>query len=112
MDARTYYEITEDNEWEGETWHFFVPLTPAEASALRTYVEAAGPNYNMSEAPVSDEDIETLTSRPGNTTYLPEYSRCEILDQAIPAFFDSDNDLLYKGGLFRQIKGSPLPPLD
>lgn len=107
--TRLYYEVTENNEWEGETWHFFVPLTEAEVALLRAYIEAAGPAYTLSDEPVSEEEIEECMELEGDTTYLSEYNKCAPLTRALPESFDPDNDLLYKGSLFEVVEHCDSP---
>ena len=106
---RRYYEVSETNEGEGETWHFFVPLSEAEAERLRAYVEAAGPAYRMGKEPTPEITIEVLMGREGSTSYYGEYNRCAPLEQSIPETFDPDNDRLYKGSLFKVVEHC-LPP--
>jgi hypothetical protein len=107
---RQYFEITENNDWEGETWHFFVPLTPNEEQKLRQYVKAGGPAYRMAVEAVALINIEVLMGHEGSTTYYGEFCRCAPLEKPIPDAFDSENDQLYKGGLFKVLEQC-LPPV-
>jgi hypothetical protein len=109
---RQYFEITENNDWEGETWHFFVPLAPDEELKLRQYVKAAGSAYRMAAEPTPLITIEVLLEREGATTYYGEYCRCAPLEKAIPDVFDTENDVLYKGGLFKVIEQCRPPVME
>lgn len=109
---RQYYEVIENNDWEGEAWHFFVPLTEVEAKSLRAYVNAAGPAYSMSDEPVSEEEVDECMALEGDTSYLSEYNKCAPLNKTLPETFDPDNDLLYKGGLFKIVEHCFPPPME
>ncbi|MDX6501846.1 MAG: hypothetical protein QOG23_5106 [Blastocatellia bacterium] len=58
-----FFKFTETDEFEGETWNFYVPLTEEQEARIRELVattdEQEGP-YSLGEEPVTEEEVDDL----------------------------------------------------
>jgi len=65
----TYVRLTEENEWEGETWHHYLPVAGNEQAldALRELIHNAFDDmgFTLSEETYTRVEVDTLT-RLGN----------------------------------------------
>lgn len=107
-----FAKLSEDNEWEGEKWYFYVRLDDRGNIAEVTSILASAvhemnrktdyPPYEYEgEIEYSPEQCDALSNlEPGYMDY-----HNFIKDFDLPKFkvaledCDSDNDILYKGGL-------------
>jgi hypothetical protein len=102
-----YFKFTETNEWEGETWNFYVPLTEEQEARVR---ELIGPGdehespYSLSTEPVTEEEVDDLMATLGTTTVIAEHNKCGPLDADLPHTLQSDNDFFHKGAPFDVIE--------
>lgn len=108
-----YVRLTEHNEWEGETWHFYVPVEGNEAAlqAMHNVIRDLS-NQAPDEHPYvlrldetfTAEQVETLVTTPSSAaSYLAEHNRMAgvltLPDDLMAEFATAGMDKLYKGGL-------------
>jgi hypothetical protein len=97
-----YACLTEHNEWEGETWHFYIPLVGNEdaLTTLREMIED-DESYELStnelgEGVFTESEVDILVKHGGDTDYMAAHSRLAgrllIPDR-------TDLDKFYKGGI-------------
>ena len=71
---------TEDNDWEGETWHFYIPTEGNEEALalLKAKLEEFSDNENvsfeLSNAPISERDVDVLVDHSGSG-YMNEHNK-------------------------------------
>lgn len=101
-----YVKFTEHNEWEGETWHFWIPLQ-GNTDELKRLDQIIARNPEMNEfyeldlTPVSEAEVGACVAQSSNTDYLPEHNKLTgtLRLPADDAITDNKSDLLYKGGI-------------
>jgi hypothetical protein len=82
-----YFKFTETDEFEGETWNFYVPLTEEQEARIRELVAATDEQevpYSLSEEPVTEEEVDDLMATLGTTTVVAEHNKCGPLDADLP----------------------------
>ena len=92
-------KFTERNDWEGETWNFYVWMDSTTESRLRTILELDGAeSYSLGEKEYTQEKVEELMERNSRSTYMNDHNLCGVLH--LPDVIDfNDNDPFYKGGI-------------
>lgn len=94
-----YLRFTEENDWEGETWNFYIPIENNEAalSHLRTLIEGQN-QYELGTEPFSKKTVKTL-DRNSRVEYMALENRLSGI-LLLPDRIDWENDdPFYKGGI-------------
>jgi hypothetical protein len=102
-----FFKFTETDEFEGETWNFYVPLTEEQEARIRELVAATYEQevpYSLSEEPVTGEEVDDLMATLGTTTVVAEHNKCGPLGAALPDTLHSENDFFHKGAPFDVIE--------
>jgi hypothetical protein len=102
-----FFKFTETDEFEGETWNFYVPLTEEQEARIRELVAATDEQevpYSLSEEPVTEEEVDDLMATLGTTTVVAEHNKCGPLDVDLPHTPHSENDFFHKGAPFDVIE--------
>jgi hypothetical protein len=102
-----FFKFTETNEWEGETWNFYVPFTKEQEARVRELIAPGDEHdspYSLSTEPVTEEEVDDLMATRGTTTVVAEHNKCGPLDTDLPPTLHSENDFLHKGALFDVIE--------
>lgn len=94
-----YVKLTEHNDWEGETWHFYIPLEGNEAAlkVLQSKIAGLEDEYELDlEHPIALEDVNALLNHGnGDTSYMDAHNKLEgFLD-----LIKLESQGLYKGGI-------------
>jgi hypothetical protein len=102
----TYATFIEDNEWEGETWRFYIPTDGNEVAlqTLADLVEQDEP-YRLDLTPIDettvDDRVENLAD---DTDYLAAHTKLTGT-LTVPEVDREDLlDALYKGGIADLVK--------
>lgn len=106
-----YVELIEHNDWEGETWSFWIPLDGNEEAVakLRALLVAGGDDYvdmfEFGSEMVDAKELDFLRKRTkGDTGYMGRHhklrGRLEIPDKPATEVLD----MLYKGGIYDLMK--------
>lgn len=103
----TYRKLTEINDNEGETWHFFIPVPGNEAAldslAKMLDVRDLEDAYRLSKDMFTEVEVDTLVKYADNTGYMTEHNKLAgILDiKKLEIALDSNDvyEALYKGGI-------------
>lgn len=100
-----YVRFSENNDWEGEEWHVYIPLEGNE-DQLRRLRDAIPEDYqevySLSTNTFSESQVEALMAGGGSTTYLAEHTQAGGL-LVLPDDLSQqwwDNHPLYKHGIF------------
>lgn len=115
--APEYVKLTEHNEWEGETWHFYIPLDGNKdtldrlADALSILAGAdEEPEFELELAPMTETEVDTLVRHGGDTDYMAAHNKLEgrlvLPDGALDTLRLGDVDPLYKGRICDHMKAS------
>lgn len=96
--------FTEYNDWEGETWHFFVDICDDIEARLRSLLASGGmysEQYTLSEHSYERGTVNILVNESDiddDCTYLPKYSYIGELT-SLPDVEWGKVDPFYKGNL-------------
>lgn len=113
-----YYIFTEHNDYEGETWNFYVPMEKIHrdiiAQAVESTAEFDSP-YQISDKSYDETEVNfILMNIKSSTSYLPEFNKCgpinqilldKLLDQSVNI---TENDPFYKGSCWDIIASSDI----
>lgn len=108
--VRQYAVLTENCEWEGETWQFYIPLTGNEDSLagllgavrrLNSRFPSADEPFELDLTPISEGEVDTLVKQGGDTTYMAAHNKLEgrlvLTDEVLAELAGGSMDPLYKG---------------
>lgn len=76
----TYFRLTENNEWEGETWHFYLPIADNE-EAIATLCELIDTaeddfGFSLSDETFTETEVDTLVQHgAGDTDYHATHTK-------------------------------------
>lgn len=99
---RIYVDFIENNEWEGERWHFFIELRGNEKNIkiLREQIqEEEECDYELNDTIYDEDEVNTLLEE-SNTGYMDEFNKINGKMMEGPYDFDQ----LYKGGIYSYIE--------
>jgi len=102
-----FFKFTETNEWEGETWNFYVPLTKEQEARVRELIAPGDEHespYSLGEEPVTEEEVDDMMTTLGTTIVVAEHNKCGPLDADLPHSLHSENDFFHKGAPFDVIE--------
>lgn len=101
-----YVKFTEHNEWEGETWYFWIPLE-GNRDALKTLADALDGDdsederYALDLEPVPEYDVDVLV-RHSDIGYMHTHNKLAgilTLPENLVALIADDDAPFYKGGI-------------
>jgi hypothetical protein len=102
---RQYLKLTENNEWEGETWHFFVPVQGNEEATklLKQLVMSyGGEEFELDDKLYSESEVDTLV-RNTDSGYMDHYNKLSgTIKLGALRGIKADEDFtekFYKGGI-------------
>jgi hypothetical protein len=107
MPKRRFVEIIEDNDWEGETWSFWIPEEGNEQALkmLEVILQAKDCEHRVGDTlPENELDVLIKHSR-SECSYLPRHSKLEGA-LSLPESDDHEEirGSLYKGGIRDMVK--------
>jgi len=99
-----YVKWTEINDWEGETWNFYIPFDGNESDVylLRVMVIDLKSSYDLRLNLIPEEEVDALVKHSDGNGYMPEHNKMKgIIDRTKFENLDADHfeSLFYKGGL-------------
>ena len=105
MSEQTYVRFTENCDWEGESWNFYLPVEGNEEALawLRALIADGdvSDQYEVGEEEAYTwAEVKTLARSHSQTTYLQEHT---VLSGRLATGYDLD--ALYKGGIRDQVSG-------
>lgn len=102
----TYATFTENCDWEGETWRFYIPVEGNEEAlaALRKRVTVDDDDqvYTLGTVPLTEAEVDVRVAGPDDCDYLPAHTKLAgtLNLEVIEGKDDGDLfDVLYKGGI-------------
>lgn len=85
--VRRYVKFTESNEWEGETWHFYIPIAGNEEAIALLREKIADPDfqdpegdpleYVLAEEELTEVEVDTLVRHGDIDGYMPEHNKLQ-----------------------------------
>lgn len=102
-----YAKFTEHNDWEGETWRFYIPIEGNEAALheLEQAISAnSGSSYELDTGPFTESVVDALVEHGADDCeYMPAHTKLVGLLRLPPelraAMSDPESNPLYKGGI-------------
>lgn len=100
-----YFRFTEHNEWEGETWHFYIPATDENLKAADGLIalledqDLIPDAFEVDTSTMTEQDIDALVVH-SEVGYMRMHNKLSgVLD--FEAINDSEDvsQALYKGGI-------------
>lgn len=103
---KTYLDFVEHNDWEGESWHFYIPVAGNEEAIEKFKIiinainETSGDEYEIGKEMLKEEEVDTLV-RFGGQGYYSNHNKLEgkLVIKKLQKALDDDDDPLYKGGI-------------
>lgn len=99
-----YLKFSEENDQEGETWHFYLPVygNEVELEKLRQYLTAAQDDvtwdlaYQLGTDLIPESEVDILVKH-ADDGYMSQHNKVSGL--LTTPDFDPHHDPLYKGGI-------------
>lgn len=104
-----FYKLSEHNGWEGETWHFYIPVDGNEdswAELQKVYEQYKGENtYVFHQTPIPENEVDILVKHTDSGYMAIQNKVVGKLDilkiKSITKNDLDDEEPLYKGGVRR-----------
>jgi hypothetical protein len=100
-----YYMFVEHNDYEGETWNFYIPMSKEHRDAIAALIESTDEfdsPYEIGEETYSECDVNHYVDHADVTGYMPSDIKCGPLRQRLidlfPVINITEDDPFYKGG--------------
>lgn len=110
--GNTYAKLTERNEWEGETWYFWIPIEGNEDSldSLGKAIdhiddESEKTTFELDLTPVPESEVDILIKHEegDNTTYMDAHNKIAgklvLPEEALAQLTAGEIQPLNKGGI-------------
>jgi len=96
-----YVCFIEHNDWEGETWRFYIPINGNEADLAKVRELITGSDYELVDEPQwSKAEVKKL-ERAGGYGYMNYHNLAAGFKQLPDSINWDEEDPFYKGGLIR-----------
>jgi hypothetical protein len=103
--SNLYAKFTENNDWEGETWHFWIPVEGNQEALVTLHSLIEGDDnesYELDLTPVAERDVDALV-RHGDMGYMRYQNKLDgslvVTPDMEAKIKDPEDDPLYKGGI-------------
>lgn len=107
-ESRQYYQFTERNEWENETWHFFLLLDKKQHDKIKKAIatfdseDGADNPYELADEPTPESEVDVLIKY-GYTTYMRQFNKVSKVELPNKINLAKGNgDIFYKGGCWKR----------
>lgn len=105
---KTFVKLTENNEHEGETWHFYIPIEGNEEAigrlldAIARLDQDVDEEHSLDLTPIPEAEVDILVKH-ADTGYMANHNKLTGV-LVLPEDFDEkmaeeDADPLYKGSI-------------
>lgn len=103
-----FYQFTEENDWEGEAWNFYIPADGnKDAIALLSKAIEEEEDYIIRDEMVDEVAVDILLEQDNEIGYMAKHNKLEgkLSMEKIQAAMDDKEDeyavhgILYKGGI-------------
>jgi len=107
-----YYKFMETNEWEGESWNFYVPMSKEHRDMIASVIESNDDfdsPYIISTTMFTEEQVNDRVSK-SKMGYYRYHNKCEPLDEDFIAIMEDgqinllEEDPFYKGKCWKRVK--------
>lgn len=110
---KTFVKLTENNEHEGETWHFYIPYEGNEEAIAQLFEAIAlldqdvDEEHSLDMTPIPEVEVDILVKH-ADTGYMANHNKLTGV-LTLPENFDErmadeDSDPLYKGQIKEYMK--------
>lgn len=106
--TKQFYAFVEHNDHEGETWNFYVELTPEEHAHLSSLIKKFESEVECYEidGPIAEHYVRTLVEYGDDGGYMPAHQMVEPTTPILDLDFDDVDeyeDAFYKGQFWEVI---------
>jgi hypothetical protein len=105
-----YVKFTEENDWEGETWHFYIPVDGNQLtlSVLAAALETSPiESYTLDLTPIPESEVDTLVKHT-EVGYTADHTKLSGVLLLAPDTVDQlsayDTDPFYKGEIAKFVQ--------
>ncbi len=91
-----YYKFTENNDWEGESWNFYLPLTDEQHQKLTELIVEMDETYRLAVKPLDESTVDAKHGK-GSTTYMDKHNKCGPVKELPDKIDWEKDDPFYKG---------------
>lgn len=96
-----FVKFTENNEWEGEEWHFWIPLDGNEDALARLQKALDGSDeYSLDLTPVPEGEVDVLIKHT-DQGYMDYHNKLtgtlRLSEDDFANLHGDDGDIFYKG---------------
>lgn len=99
---KNQYTITENNEWEGETFNYVIDLTEDDVDKIRQKIEHFEiDSLTIRKTDFTVEQIRTILGMSGNS-YMDFIGKYELLDGILDNW-TNEGDVFYKANGLKKI---------
>lgn len=101
MTEAQFVKFTEVNDWEGETWHFWLPVEGNEVQLVRLAVVTRDEECEYSldmKNPLNEAAVDILVANADDTDYMAEHTKVAGILR-LPEELDEHLGEFYKGGI-------------
>jgi hypothetical protein len=112
-DVRTFVKLTENNEHEGETWHFYIPYEGNEEAigqlfeAIALLDQDVDEEHSLDMTPIPEVEVDILVKH-ADTGYMANHNKLTgvltLPDDFDEKMADEYADPLYKGSIKEYMK--------
>lgn len=100
LTMRRYYKFTECNDWEGEEWNFYIPLTDEEVERVKFLITKNEDAYSLKDITLTEEEVDEIIKTNNDERYEAYYTaphnKCSGIN--LPDKIDmEEDDPFYKG---------------
>lgn len=74
MEELSWWRFIEDNDWEGETWYFYLLLTDYEAEYLDKLIDDNQSPYELYDCKFEENEIDVLVKY-SEEGYMPQHNK-------------------------------------
>lgn len=91
-----YYRLKEINDWEGETWNFYIPVEGNQKEIEKLKKHLVEDTYILDKKLYEEKDVDFLCENEDNCGYMNQHNK---LAGKLKVPKKMNDDLLYKGGV-------------
>jgi hypothetical protein len=95
-----YLRLTERNDWEGETWHFFIRIQGNEEALNKIAAAVVGSEeFHIDPTEYTEEEVDRRICDDPGSGYMPMNNKLVGILKKLPATKEKLLEKMYKGGI-------------
>lgn len=94
---KEFYKFTENNDWEGESWNFYIALSREEHNQLNKLLESCPTeSYELDPSPIKEKEVDVLVNN-SDVGYIKFENKANKFQPFPKKINWEKNDPFYKG---------------